>query len=234
MKELPYFKFYVSEWSNGNITLCSYEAQGLFINLCSLYWSQSGCVRIADAKRRHSGCTATAWKQLISEQIIKVEKDMLIINFLDEQFCERKKLSNQNRLNALEKHKKQATAQRWHSDRTAMACNIEEKREEEKREEYTNENCFKTKEEAFETIKLNDIRIEELRLILSGRDWRDANQIDILALLKHFLNSKANLESPQNEVYRHLRNWLGSPSTKIEDLKTLSQVFKKTLTNGRT
>ena len=38
-KDLPYFKFFCSEWSDGDITLESYEAQGLFINICSYYWS---------------------------------------------------------------------------------------------------------------------------------------------------------------------------------------------------
>ena len=41
-KELPYFKFFVSEWNDGDITLEDLETQGLFINLCSYYWS-NGC-----------------------------------------------------------------------------------------------------------------------------------------------------------------------------------------------
>ena len=38
-KDLPYFKFFCSEWNDGDITLESYEAQGVFINICSYYWS---------------------------------------------------------------------------------------------------------------------------------------------------------------------------------------------------
>ena len=38
-RELPYFKFFVSEWNDGDITLESLECQGLFINICSYYWS---------------------------------------------------------------------------------------------------------------------------------------------------------------------------------------------------
>ena len=38
-KDLPYFKFFCSEWNDGDITLESYKIQGLFINVCSYYWS---------------------------------------------------------------------------------------------------------------------------------------------------------------------------------------------------
>lgn len=131
MKDLPYFKFYVSDWSNGRITLCSYTAQGLFANLCALYWSQGGNVRLADAKRRHSDGTATAWKELISEEIIRISGDRIKIHFLDEQLSERKELSEQNRKNALKGVQIRATAERPLSDGIAVASNKEEKRREE-------------------------------------------------------------------------------------------------------
>ena len=39
-KEIPYFKFFTGEWANGEITAESYEVQGVFINICSLYWDK--------------------------------------------------------------------------------------------------------------------------------------------------------------------------------------------------
>ena len=41
-KEIPYFKFFIGEWANGDITCESYEAQGIFINICSIYWAKLG------------------------------------------------------------------------------------------------------------------------------------------------------------------------------------------------
>ena len=38
-KDLPYFKFFCSEWNDGDITLEDFKTQGLFINICSYYWS---------------------------------------------------------------------------------------------------------------------------------------------------------------------------------------------------
>jgi len=134
-KDLPYFKFVISEWNDGDVTLCSLEAQGLFINLCSIYWSQEGNMSLAKSKRRFSDCNATAWEQLINDKVIKVKGDKVIINFLDEQLKERGKLSNTNSENAAkgwEKRRNNATEMRPHTDGIEPACNIEEKRREEK------------------------------------------------------------------------------------------------------
>lgn len=146
-KDLPYFKFSVSEWNDGDITLCGFEAQGLFINLCSLYWSQSGDLSLAKCKRRYSGCNANAWEELIEEGIIKIhpDGDKITIDFLDEQIKDRKKLSTTNQQNAKKRWNSgngdarvirvysdgNAEGMRSHSDGKEVACNIEEKRREE-------------------------------------------------------------------------------------------------------
>jgi hypothetical protein len=137
-KDLPYFKFIISEWNDGDVTICSFEAQGLFINLCSIYWSQEGNLSFVRAKRRFSGCNATAWEELVNEGIIKLDGDDVVINFLDEQLEERGKLSKTNSENAAkgwEKRRNNATALPSHSDPIEVACNIEEKRTEKNRTE---------------------------------------------------------------------------------------------------
>ena len=45
-KSLPYFKFFCSEWSDGDITLEDYQTQGLFINICAYYWSNECIVEL--------------------------------------------------------------------------------------------------------------------------------------------------------------------------------------------
>lgn len=137
-KELPYFQFEPAQWNDGDITLCTLEEQGLFINLCSLYWSKLGVLSYAKVMRRFSGCNASAWRSLIEDGIIEVEDDAIIIGFLDEQFKERKILSDQNRLNALERWK----TKRAHSDGITIASSphtikkrVEEKKEKKKRVE---------------------------------------------------------------------------------------------------
>lgn len=139
-KDLPYFKFVISEWNDGDITLCSMEAQGLFINLCSLYWSLEGELSITKAKRRYNGCNTTVWDELINEKILKVDGEFLVINFLDEQFRERAKLSKTNSANVAKRWQKQGndtTVIRAYNDGKEVVYNKEEKREEKKREYNT-------------------------------------------------------------------------------------------------
>jgi uncharacterized phage protein (TIGR02220 family) len=87
-KELPYFKFFCSEWSDGDITLESFESQGLFINICSYYWSNSCKITLTKLKKKFKGFDSLI-EELVESGIIKVENDNVLINFLNEQLTER-------------------------------------------------------------------------------------------------------------------------------------------------
>tara|TARA_R110001592_G_scaffold2021_2_gene12637 strand:+ start:677 stop:1600 length:924 start_codon:yes stop_codon:yes gene_type:complete len=92
-KELPYFKFYTGEWLNGDITIETFEAQGLFINLCACYWSKQGDFTKSKALKRFRGFEEV-FKDLETEGFITVNKnDKITIKFLDEQIKERVKTS---------------------------------------------------------------------------------------------------------------------------------------------
>jgi len=143
-KELPYFKFYVSEWNDGDITLEDLETQGLFINICSVYWSKKGQITLTKLKRRFSEVKPTAFDSLINENIIKVlDNDLISISFLDEQIQETVKRSQTNSLNGAKggrpkkqkETEKKPTALISESETKAKKSNKEEKRREEKREE---------------------------------------------------------------------------------------------------
>jgi hypothetical protein len=87
-KKLPYFKFYPSEWFVGDITLCSIEAQGLFINIINFYWLKDCSICLANVKQRFSNASAQL-NELLEHNIIKVdEQENVIIDFLDEQMQE--------------------------------------------------------------------------------------------------------------------------------------------------
>lgn len=98
-KELPYFKFHVSEWINGDITLESLEEQGAFINICAYYWFKDGVLKLPEAKRRLTEIKPTAFQSLIKKGFLKLEKDFLKISFLDQQLSERDKIKTINSLN---------------------------------------------------------------------------------------------------------------------------------------
>ena len=97
-KDLPYFKFFCSEWNDGDITLEDYSAQGLFINICSYYWSNECEVELTKLKKKFKQEKKTI-DYLIKEGLIKVNNGLIVINFLDEQLAERKQKSRINSMN---------------------------------------------------------------------------------------------------------------------------------------
>jgi len=86
-KELPYFRFNISEWQNGDITLESDETQGVFINICCYYWNQNCSVTQAKLKLRFKQSLSSV-NALLKSEIIKANEDddFIEIDFLDEQF----------------------------------------------------------------------------------------------------------------------------------------------------
>lgn len=101
-KELPYFKFEPNQWENGNIQILSREDKGLFIDLCSVYWSRLGDVPFKLAVNKLCGGNATALNSLCDENIIEVIDDNIYIKFLSEQLQEFDNVSAQNSKNAKE------------------------------------------------------------------------------------------------------------------------------------
>lgn len=98
MKELPYFKFYCSEWISGSITLESMSTQGLFINICALYWFKSGQLNTSEIKRRIRVKQAD-FDSLVDSGLIKIDQDLVKISFLDEQMHQRNVVSKTNSYN---------------------------------------------------------------------------------------------------------------------------------------
>ena len=94
-KDLPYFKFFCSEWNDGDITLESYEVQGLFINICSYYWSNECEVELIKLKKKFKQ-NIELIDYIIKENLIKVLDGFIVISFLDEQKEERNQLCNTN------------------------------------------------------------------------------------------------------------------------------------------
>lgn len=145
MKDLPYFKFTISDWIGGDITLCSYEAQGLFINICAFYWNREAKVPYDKLRRKFKDAPDCLFNELEDEGIYKFDsKNNIVVEFLDEQISERKSQSITNSINGSkggrprkekQKTEKKPTAFKKETEPKAKKSNKEEKREEEKRKE---------------------------------------------------------------------------------------------------
>ena len=137
-KELPYFKFEPNQWENGNIQICSREDKGLFIDLCSMYWTRLGDVPFKLAVNKLCGGNASAFDSLMRENIFTVINDLICIDYLNEQlsdFDETSKINSKNAREGWEKRRKI----KEESERNATASNPQSEndaiREEERREE---------------------------------------------------------------------------------------------------
>ena len=110
-KRLPFYQSEPAEYLAGDIMFCSYAAQGVFSILRALYWQKDCNLTLSQAKRRCKGADNLI-KELIDEEIIKINNDDIIINFLDEQF---EKATSKSIVNS-ENGKKGARA-RWNKKR---------------------------------------------------------------------------------------------------------------------
>lgn len=93
---LPFFKFNPTEWLTGDIVFESFEVQGLFINICALYWQRNAKVSIEDINKRFNKPKALP---KLTDRFFMVIDGFIIIKFLDEQLLERRKISEDNSKN---------------------------------------------------------------------------------------------------------------------------------------
>lgn len=118
-KELPYFKFEPLEWGNGNIQMCSFQSKGVFIEMCSLYWSRAGELPYALALQKLCNGDAQLMQELKHHDIFTVNEDQIIIDFLDEQLSQFQETSVK-RVAAANKRWQNASAMQMHSKSNAI------------------------------------------------------------------------------------------------------------------
>lgn len=92
-KNFPYFKFVVTEWMTGDIVFESLSVQGLFINICALYWQRDGVLNISDINKRFKN--PEELNDLINV-FFQVKDELISIKFLDEQLIEANHISKKN------------------------------------------------------------------------------------------------------------------------------------------
>ena len=138
-KGLPYFKFTPTEWLTGDICCEDFEVQGLFINICALYWQRDGKLSVEDINKRYK--KPTAFDSLIG-RFISVNDGFITIDFLKEQLEERGHQSVVNSANGKKggRPKTQATkptAKRTLSETKAKKSQEEEEEEKEQEKELS-------------------------------------------------------------------------------------------------
>ena len=138
-KNFPYFKFTVSEWMTGDIVFESLSTQGLFINICALYWQRDGNLTIEDINKRYKNPAELS--DLIN-RFVEVENDIISIKFLDEQLIDANHVSKVNSENGKKSAESRANAKRLLNDRSTTVQRISTKKNKNK-----NKNEIRIKEE---------------------------------------------------------------------------------------
>lgn len=239
-KELPYFKFEPNEWENGNIQMLSREEKGLFIDLCSMYWSRLGDVPLKLAIQKLCGGNATALQTLCEEKIIEVINDNIFIKFLSIQLSEFEDISKKNRKSALDAWEKRRK-QKEESERNANALQTQSERNAIREDKIIEDKIIKDKKnnsvplfdwDGFlkfynDTFNRKVTRITDLekkkfnRLIKNGFTKED--------ILKAILNAKKDKFCIEKE-YKHCTVEYFSREKTINMFGTISE--KKTVTNN--
>ncbi len=79
--KLPWFRFDPAKHLAGNIQYCSLSAQGLYGNIKAFYWQRECEMSKADLYRKYKEHHPLL-DELIREAVIKIEDDMVLIEFL--------------------------------------------------------------------------------------------------------------------------------------------------------
>lgn len=91
-KGFPYFKFVATEWLTGDIVFEDYELQGIFINVCAIYWHRNGDLTMDELQKR----LKTDRLNSLCPRFFSVIDNKIIISFLDEQLLTTKHISKVN------------------------------------------------------------------------------------------------------------------------------------------
>lgn len=165
-KNFPYFKFIATEWLTGDIVYEDFDTQGLFINICALYWQRDGKLSIEDITKRYKNEKLI---QTLSGRFFAVLNGFISISFLDEQLVDANhisKVNSENGKKGAEKRKQLATAKQPLSDRLANFSK-EEKEEEEKK---TNK---PTIDEFIDYALENKPKANKQQLIYKYKSWEN-------------------------------------------------------------
>ena len=197
-KELPYFKFNVSEWLLGRISDENYRVQGLFLSACCHYWHKECLITTAELNKK-LGKTNT--KLLVNSKFIFESDGDIIIPFLDEQRMEltdlqRKRVEAGRRGG---KAKGKQSLSKTEADPKHLEVDKIKKRKDKIREELFNAQVWKEGLAKLNTCNLIEVE-KHLVIFLEGQELDD------------------NLDRELVEIKKHFRAWLSK-----QDLRTSQQ-----------
>lgn len=221
-KNFPYFKFTATEWLTGDIVFESLELQGLFINVCAVYWQRDGKLTIEDLIKRYKN------EDLINELIDKYiwsNNGNILIKFLDEQLIEANhisKVNSENGKKGAEAKRNKATAKRPLNDSKAILS---------KEEKEINKNKNNNKNKIREYVFLSQSELDKL--------YSEYLEHEVTWMLDKLNDYKASKGVQYKSDYHAINMWVKKAFEKekkdfIKDNNTFStrmQIVQNTINN---
>lgn len=217
-KGLPYFKFTPTEWLTGDICYEDFEVQGLFINICALYWQRDGKLSVEDINRRYK--KPTAFDSLIG-RFISVIDGLITIDFLDEQLHERGHQSVVNSANGKlgGRPKTKGTKPNANRNESEEKAKKRQQEEEEEKEKELNKNNIESRKLKFANTLTSYLGKYGKEFIRDFYDyWTEPNKSN--TLFKQELERTWSLERRLGTWARNERPYAKPP---IENKPTLKE-----------
>lgn len=191
-KELPYFQFEPAQYLTGNIQFCSLDAQGLFINICAIYWQRECNLTLSQIKKKYDKLDLIS--ELIDNDVLKTNSDIIDIEFLNEQFetitKSKSRLSDAGRKGAL--IKKQATLKPPLNMASTTLKQLDKIREDKIREDNIINGWFSDFEngnELIEIARINNFKVEQVKKkLIEFRTYAELEYSTYGKFVSHFKN----------------------------------------------
>lgn len=202
-KNFPYFKFFPTEWLTGNIAYEDLEIQGLFINICSIYWQRDGNLSLDDIKRRYK--KENLIDSLVTGGFIKLENELISIDFLNEQLEAANHISRKNSENGKKSAALKALKLKENSTSVETPLN-ESSTNKNKNKKESKEEVNTSKVETFDFDKLllyiNSSFKREFKIInqtvkksFNARLKEGYSKIDIISCIDNLVQNKYHIEN---------------------------------------
>jgi len=206
-KNFPYFKFMAAEWMTGDIVFESLSVQGLFINICALYWQRNGSLTIDDINKRFKNPEELTQ---LTDRFFSLNNGFISVKFLDEQLIEANHISKINSENgakggrpkALKTLDKKPTANRPLTDRKAN-----ESKEEKEEEENNNKNKENKNDNFLAELLISESWLESTAMN-SKLKFTSEKVKEYLKKYNITINNRFDFKNNKNEYASHFVSWL--------------------------
>lgn len=203
-KNFPYFKFIVSEWMTGDIVFESLSTQGLFINICALYWQRDGNLSIEDINKRYKN--PVELNELI-DRFIVINNEFISIKFLDEQLIDAGHISKINSDKGKKSALKRAAVKQQLNYGSTGVQPISTNKNKNKNKKEIKENIIPTFDEFLNYAlekkpKVNRIDLQFKYDSWIANDWKNGNDKNIVNWRSTLLNTLPYIKESESVIDR--------------------------------